>query len=95
MSATCSSRECKLCRPSDASAIEESLADNGPQKSIAWFDGMTFGSMSDEYLVQSFDVLSERTSLESVHAENWIGEWNACKDELLARLAKARAVDEL
>jgi hypothetical protein len=75
-------------------AVEESLDNTGLTKRINQFNGVTFDSMSDDYLVESFNTLSERTGPGS-SAYTWIGEWNACKDELLRRLRKAHEAEEL
>ena len=56
-------------------------------KPINWFDGYTFDSMSDSYLVDCFDELSGRCARRD--DDEWKGEWLACRAELLHRLEGA------
>jgi hypothetical protein len=51
------------------------------------FDGFAFASMSDEFLVENYDALCERTSESRPNNEDWLEEWKGCKDELLRRLS--------
>lgn len=56
------------------------------------FDGISFPQMSDEFLVQTFDLLCERTAANVPYPDDWLAEWSACRDELMTRLRKAAEV---
>lgn len=46
------------------------------------FDGVAFINMSDEYLLEVFDLLSVRQSRNN----DWDDEWIACKAKILQRM---------
>lgn len=54
-----------------------------------WFDGYTFQSMSDDFLVENFSILSERCAL----SDDWLDEWSGCKQEILNRLRSFRDLE--
>jgi hypothetical protein len=51
------------------------------------FEGYAFSEMSNDFLVECFDVLSVRSSHYNNQADAWRHQWGACKAELMRRLA--------
>ena len=58
------------------------------------FRGMSFTSMSDEYLLSCFDELCEMTAESRPNPEDWMDEWGACRTEILSRM-RDRSDDSL
>lgn len=46
------------------------------------FEGYLPRVMSDEFLLDCFDRLCVRTE----RSDDWLDEWNACKDEIMRRM---------